>query len=147
MTAPQKRRAIARFSVITGAAGTLAAAWLGIIRIEGSPPSSVAVIETGTATTQQALQTSTPVTATSATAIPTRASAPIATAAATTAAPGKAAATAVATAATPANAAATAVATAATPILVPAPTSTVGPAVPTATPRPGTIITRRSRAS
>ena len=38
MTAAQERRTMARLSVAAGSAATLAAAWLGILRIEGGPP-------------------------------------------------------------------------------------------------------------
>lgn len=160
MATPNDRRTVARLSMVAGSAATLAAAWLGIIKVEGNPPLDAADAAATNGRTLAA-QSSVPGTATvppvaSTTGTPGTstpsgtATKPATTPAATTPTlPAPTSTSAGATTVRPATTPALpTVAPTATSTLIPAPTATVAPAVPTtpvpvATPRP----TRRSRAS
>lgn len=138
MATPNERRTMTRLSMIAGSAATLAAAWIGVIRVDGAT----------------AHQPSDPgLDASLNAALATQTAAPVAPSATSTTTATPATTTPAAPSATPARA----TAPAPTSTLVPAPTATatVAPATPTVVPTtaptpsatPRTVITRRSRAS
>ena len=145
MSAAQERKTMARLAVAAGSAATLAAAWVGVIQVEGAPPvdtsSDTAQINAPAFAAQSVAPVSQPPGAPG-TSTPAPAAA-VAPANAGVATPAAAAAPGTAPVTTPAAAPVTAPVIA--PVAVPVATATVV-AAPAATPMPRVVV-RRSRAS